>query len=327
MIRLPAKLTPSQFLCVDDLPKYVDDLLRSSRSLWTQGECSAAERRALDALHAGQKPRAQTSRAAALIHLSDIHLATGRLGDALKEARKAHRLFATQTSRYHRHNEAVAAYATGLVHQSLGNRADALRWYQEADQLFDRVSVDWTAVKASSSLGRCRQAQQWIRALIRSLTGTQSQTYPDASASIWLPVIQSDDESTFALAQLEVERYVVAGTLRLEGTSYRLELLQGQSLPSLRAGAEYYALEVPNDALNLLKASQGDYALILRQQELPEDGLGVVETLSGPEFGRFRRDKSGKIGFVRPNAKIIGGKELHKEMRVGSVTALLRQTY
>jgi hypothetical protein len=248
----------------------------------------------------------------------------GRLGDAIREARKAHRLFATQPSRYQRHNEAVAAYATGLGHQFVGSRADALRWYQKADELFERVSVDWAAVNASSSLGRCRRAQQWIRALVRALTHAQAQH--DCSASFWLPVIQSDDESNFAFAQLEVERYVVAGTLRLEGKAYRIEGLQGQAGPSLRAGAQYYALEVPSDALNLLQASQGDYALILRQQDLPEDGLGVVETLSGPEFGRFRRDKSGNIGFVRPNAKIIGGKDIDKEMPVGSVTALLRRT-
>lgn len=325
MMRLPAKLTPSEFLCLDDLPEYVEALLRNSRSLWSQGDCSAAERHALDALQASQKPRAQTSRAAALVHLSGIHLAMGRLGDAIGEARKAHRLFAAQPSRYQRHNEAVAAYAMGLSHQSLGSRADALRWYQKADELFDRVRLDWAAVSAASSLGRCRRAQQWLRALIRALSSTQSQAQPDCSASIWLPVIQSDDESSFALAHLEVERYVVAGTLRLEGKSYRMELLQGQSWPSLQAGAEYYALKVPSHALNLLKANQGDYALILRQQELPEDGLGVVETLSGPEFGHFTRDKSGGISFVRPNAKIIGGKDIDKEMPVGSVTALLRQ--
>lgn len=326
MMRLPAKLTPSELLCLRDLPEYVVDLLRSSRSLRSQGDCSEAERHALDALEVSQKPRAQTSRAAALIHLSDIHLAMGRLADAIGEARQAHRLFATQPSRYQRHNEAVAAYATGMAHQSLGSRADALSWYQKADDLFDRVSLDWAAVRASSSLGRCRRAQQWIRALVRALTRTESQGRPDCSASIWLPVVQPDDESNFALAQLEVEQYVVAGTLRLEGRSYRIELLQGQSLPFLQAGAEYYAMEVPSRALNLLKASQGDYALILRQQDLPENGIGVVETLSGPEFGRFGRDESGNISFVRPNAKIIGGKDIGKEMPVGSVTALLRQT-
>jgi len=326
MMRLPAKLTPSEFLCLDDIPEYVEELLRNTRSLWSQGDCSEAERHALEALGASQKPRAQTSRAAALIHLSGIHIAMGKLGDAVREARKAHRLFAAQPSRYQRHNEAVAAYATGLAHQALGSRADALQWYQKADELFDRVSIDWAAAGASSSVGRCRRAQQWVRALIRALTSSQSRSQPDCSASIWLPVIQSDDESNFALAQLEVERYVVAGTLRVEGKSYRLELIQGQSWPSLQAGGEYYALEVPSDALNLLKASQGDYALILRQQDLPEDGLGVIETLSGPEFGHFRRDKSGDVRFVRPNAKIIGGKDIDEEMPVGSVTALLRQT-
>jgi tetratricopeptide (TPR) repeat protein len=326
MMRLPAKLTPSEFLCLEDLPEYVDDLLNTARYLWSQGSCSEAERRALDALEASQKPGAQISRAAALVHLAGIHLAMGRLSDALGEARKAHRLFANQPSRYQRHNEAVAAYATGLGHQSVGSRADALRWYEKADELFDRVSVDWVAVNASSSLGRCRRAQQWVRALIRALTRNQSQVLPDCTANIWLPVLQSEDESDFALAQLEVERYVVAGTLRLEGKSYRIELLQGQPWPSLQAGAEYYAREVPSHALNLLKASQGDYALILRQEDLPEDGLGVVETLSGPEFGHFRREKSGEISFVRPNTKIIGGKDIDKEMPVGSVTALLRRT-
>lgn len=323
MMRLPEELTPSELLCLRNLLDYVDDLLRSARSLCSQGDCPQAERHALDALEASQKPGAQVSRAAALIHLSDIHLAMGRLADAIGEARRAHRLFGMQPSRYQRHNEAVAAYATGLGHQSVGSRADALRWYQRADELFDRVCLDWAAVDASSSLGRCRRAQQWLRALIRALT--RAQAPPDCSASIWVPVIQSDDESSFAVAQLEVERYVVAGRLRLEGKSYRVELLQGQPLPSIQAGAEYYALEVPARALNLLRARQGDYALILRQRDLPEDGPGVIETLSGPEFGHFRRDGSGDISFVRPNAKIIGGKDIDTDMPVGSITALLRR--
>lgn len=326
MMRLPAKVTPSRLLCLRDLPEYVDNLLRGSRDSWSHGDCSEAERHALDALEVSQKPRAQASRAAALIHLSDLHLRMGRLGDAIDEARKAHRLFANQPSRYQRHNEAVAAYALGLAHHSLGSRADAIRWYQKADDLLDRVSLDWAAVNASSSLGRCRRAQQWVKALIRALTRAQAAARPDCSPSIWLPVVQLDDEPSLALAQLKVERYVVAGTLQLEGKSYCIEVLQGQPWPSLQAGEEYYALEVPTHALNLLKASQGDYALILRQQELPEDGLGVIETLSGPEFGQFRRDESGEINFVRPNAKIIGGKDIDKEMPVGSVTALLRRT-
>jgi hypothetical protein len=248
----------------------------------------------------------------------------GRSAEAIGEARQAHGLFAMQPSRFQRHNEAVAAYATGLGHQAVGSRAAALRWYHKADDLFDRVRLDWASVNASSSLERCRRAQQWLRALIRALTQTQARS--DRSASIWLPVIQSEDDPGFAIAQLEVERYVVSGTLRVEGKSYRVELLQGQPSPSIQAGAEYYVLEVPARALNLLKARRGDYALILRQRDLPEHGLGVIETLSGPEFGHFRRDSSGDISFVRPNAKIIGGKSIDKEMPVGSVTALLRRT-
>jgi tetratricopeptide (TPR) repeat protein len=325
MIRLPPELVPSALLCLDDLPEYVDELLQDARALWLQGKCSEAQRNAVDALEASQETGAQVSRAAALIYLSDVHLSMGKCGAAMGEARKAHRLFGTQPSRYQRHNEGVAAYATGLAHQSMGSRAEALRWYRKADDLLDKVRIDWIAISDSSNLARCRRAQRWIETLIRALTRTQP-LGSDCAANIWVPVVLSDEESGFALAQLEVTRYVVADTLRLEGKSFRIELLQGQSQPSLPADAECYALEVPNYALGLLRASKGDYALIVRQQKVRDEGVGVVETLSGAEFGRFRRDKSGKIEFVRHDATIIGGKDLGEDMQVGYVTALLKKT-
>jgi tetratricopeptide (TPR) repeat protein len=326
MIRLPPELTPSALLCLDDLPGYVDDLLRSSRSLWLQGKCSEAERDAVDALESSQEPGAQVNRAAALIHLSDVHRSMGKLGAAIGDARKAHRLFATQPSRYQRHNEAVAAYATGLAHQSIGNRSDAIRWYHKAHDLLEKVRIDWVAISDSSNLARCRHAQQWIRALIRALTSVQPHAQADCAANLWVPVVLSDDASGFALAQLEVKRYIVADTLRLEGKSFRIELPQGQSQPSLRADAEYYALEVPSHALDMLGAAKGDYALIVRRQRARDEGVGVVETLSGAEFGRFKRDKSGKIGFVRHDATIIGREDFGDEMQLGYVAALLKQT-
>jgi tetratricopeptide (TPR) repeat protein len=327
VIRLPPELAPSELLFLDDLPEFVDELLQSSRSLRLQGSWTEAEQETVDALEASQEAGAQVSRAAALIHLSDTHLATGRLGAAMTEARKGYRLFATQPSRYQRHNEAVAAYAIGLMHQSLGSRADALRWYRKADDLLERVKTDWIAINASSNASRCRRAQRWIRALCRALACDRTHAGADLGANIWLPVVLSDgdDESSFSLAQLEVERYVVAGTLKLAGKSFRIELLQGRPRPSLPVDAEYYALKVPSQALGLLGAREGDYALIVRRQDAPEEGPGVLETLSGPEFGRFKRDESGKVSFIRPDATVLGDDQIGEDLRAGYVTALLRQ--
>lgn len=325
MIRVPPKMLPSEFLCLDDLPGFVNELLQTSRSLRLRRQYAEAEQRAQDALEATRDVGGHLSRAAALIHLSDVHVTLGRLGTAVEEARRAHRLFATQPSRYQRHNQAVAAYALGVLHQSLGNRADALRWYQKADDLLERVSTYWAAVNDTANLERCDRAQKWVQALIEALTHTPSGS-DDPVAALWFPVIMSEEESDYTLAQLEIERYVVAGTLRVGGKSFRLELPQGKSRLSLHADAEYYALEVPDEALKVLGAREGDYALIVRQRNLAREGPGVLETLSGAEFGRFERDQSGSIHFVRTDATVIGSQEIGSDLQPGYVAALLKRT-
>ena len=324
MIRVPSRMLPSQFLCLDDLPRFVHELLETSCSLRLQRRVAEAEQHAREALDATRDAGGRLSRAAALIHLSDVHVTEGKLSKAMGEARKAHRLFASQPSRYQRHNEAVAAYAIGVLHQSLGSRADALRWYQRADDLLERVSIDWAAVDDSSNLDRCDRARKWIRALIEALTHTPRSS-DDPIAALWFPVILSEEESDVTLAQLEVERYVVAGTLRVGGKSFRLELPQGQSRLSLHADAEYYALEVPDEALNTLGADEGDYALIVRQRSPAREGPGVLESMSGAEFGRFKRDQWGNVHFVRTDATVIGSKDIGDDLTVGYVAALLKQ--
>ncbi|MFW6135241.1 MAG: tetratricopeptide repeat protein [Chloroflexota bacterium] len=335
MIRLPQDLAPPELLSLDDLPAVVGELLHTSRSLRRQGAWSEAERHALDALEASREPGAQVSRAAALVHLSDVHLSLGRPADALGEARRAHRLFASQPSRHQRHNQAVAAYAIGLIHQSLGSRSDALRWYQKADDLLEAVKLDWSAVNATSRIKRCKRAQGWIRALCLPLTHERTRPAGSSNADIWIPVVLPGEESSFTLAQLEVEQYIVAATLQLGGRSFRIQLLQDRPHPSLRADAqhhalglsadaEYYALKVPDRALGLLGATEGDYALIVRRAHTPEPGPGVLETLSGPEFGRFKRDDSGQVNFVRSDATVIGGDQIGDDLRPASIAALLK---
>jgi len=329
MIRLPAKLIPSELLHLDGLPPFVADLLERSRTNQRQGQLSEGEKEARDAFEASQGVGGQVGKALSLIHLSDVHLATGNLGAAMREARQAYRLFASQPLRHQRHNEAVAAYALALAHHALGDRADALRWYQRSDDLLEQAKDHWSTLRATSNYSRCKRAQRWIRALSKALTRAQLPAQADWGTSIWLPVIlpESDDEREVELAQLEVERYVVAGTLTLGDRTYRIERLEGQPPISLPVEAEYYALPIPDDALSLLGATEGDFALIVQRKDAPQEGPGVVETLSGVEFGHFVRDQAGNISFTnKKGVKIIGGDPIDEDCRAGNVTALLKRT-
>lgn len=327
MIRLPSDLVPSELLYLHGLPSFVADLLERSRSHRRQGRPAESEQEAFAALEASRGVGRQVCRALSLLHLSDVHLGTGNLSTAISEARQAHRLFVSQPLRQQRHNEAIAAYALGLAHHALGGRADALRWYQRSDDLLEQVKIDWSAVKATSNFNRCQRAQRWVSALSKALTGAQPAAEAQWGTAIWLPVILSDDDEwDFDLAQLEVERYVVAGTLTLGGKTFRMELLEGQRPISLRVQAEYYAVPVPHNALSLLGANEGDFALVVRQKDAPEEGPGVLETLSGDEFGRFKRDEAGKIYFEHQDATVIGGDSIATDFRAGNVTALLKRS-
>ena len=61
MINLPPQLTPSELLCCEDLPPFIDELLQGSRSLRREGRLPEAERCVLDAMQASQKPGANIS--------------------------------------------------------------------------------------------------------------------------------------------------------------------------------------------------------------------------------------------------------------------------
>jgi hypothetical protein len=65
---------------------------------------------------------------------------------------------------------------------------------------------------------------------------------------------------------------------------------------------------------------------VVRKKSPDREGPGVVEGLSGLEFGNFKRDEDGKINFVRTNAEVIGGEDIGKDLQVGYVTALLKPT-
>jgi len=325
MINLPPQLTPSELLCCEDLPSFADELLRNSRAQRREGRLPAAMRRALDGIEASQEPIATVSQAAALIHLADVYREMGKLGPTLTVCQQAYPIFQHQHSPCQRHNEAVSAYALGLVHQLLGNEMDALRWYQKAGQLFERVRGDWAAVNAQNQTDICIRLQRWTETLGAYLTAVRARADANLATRIWLPIIPSGaggDE--FAIAELEIEQYAIGNDLRVNGKSFRLQRLRGTPPISLVLGAKYDALEIPDDARNLLNGGGGDYVLVVWKEEADKEGPGVLKTLAGPAFGKFERGASGKINFIRTDATVIGGEDIGAELQVGYVTALLR---
>ncbi len=325
MINLPPQLTPSELLCCEELSQSIDELLRGSRSLRREGRLPEAERCVLDAMQASQEPGANVSQAVALIHLADVHRDMGKLGPALADCQKAYRFFQRQPSHYQRHNEAVAAYALGLVHQLLGSEMDALKWYQASGELFERVKDDWTTVNALAQVETCTRVRRWMETLSEYLTAIRTRTDTSLATGIWVPIVLSEgEEPGFAIAELEIDRYRVERRLIVNGKSFRMQPLKGTRRIFLDPGVKYYALEIPDEARGTLGASKGDYALVGRGKEADKEGPGVLETLGGPEFGHFKRGADGKINFIRSDATVIGGEDIDKDFQVGYITALLK---
>jgi tetratricopeptide (TPR) repeat protein len=302
--------------------------LRGYRRLRRRGKLSEAERCALDVMEASQEPDAIVSQAVALIHLADVHREMGRLGPALADCERAHPIFQRRSSHYQCHNVAVASYALGLVHQLLGSEMGALKWYREAGQLFERAREHWATVNALAQVEICTRAQRWTEALSEYLTAARTRVSVNLSNCIWVPVTLSEgDGPAFAVAELEIDEYTVKCRLRVDGELFRTQPVAEEERPiSLVHGTEYYALEIPDAVCESLGASEGDYALIRREKRANQEGPGVLETVSGPEFGNFERDDEGNVNFVCSSARVIGDEDIGEDLQVGYVTALLKPT-
>jgi hypothetical protein len=249
----------------------------------------------------------------------------GRLGPALDNCQSAYRIFQNQSSSQQRHNQAVAAYALGLVYQLLGSDMHALKWYQEADDLFEKVKGNWIAVKALDRIKACNHVRGWMETLGQYLTSERARADDNLGNRIWAPIILADGEKPkFAIVELGIDKHVISRQLAVNGNSFRVQSLKGRRV-SISPDDECYAVRIPQGAFSSLGATEGDYALIVRG-EVPDEskGLVVLETDGGPEFGEFRRDEAGQINFKRIDATVIGGDNIDKDWQIGHIAALLK---
>ncbi len=103
------------------------------------------------------------ARPSSLVCLSEVQRETGRLGPALQSAREAYHILQRQPPMLQRHNEALAAYNLGLLHHLLGNRPEALNWYDTASVSAFRPGA---GIPERPPIGPtrpgCREPERWV---------------------------------------------------------------------------------------------------------------------------------------------------------------------
>ncbi|MFL7791937.1 MAG: hypothetical protein AB8I69_07340 [Anaerolineae bacterium] len=327
MIILLPHLMPSELLCYNEQTPFINELLRRSCSYRQEGLLSDAVEFAMRALDNSREAGDHVSQGAAWICLADAYREMGKLGPALDYCQKAQRIFKRQPSRYQRHNESVAVYALGLVHHLLGNDVDALKWYRAAGKEFEKAKREWAAVNAKNRVEACDSVLSWLEILTKNLVADQSGLDANLSTRIQVPIIRSNgDRGRFAIVGMEIDRYRVGRHLTINGDSFRLQSVKGNRRVTLEPGTECYALEIPDEACESLEAGEGDYALVIRGKDADREGPGVLETLSGTEFGDFKRDEEGNINFVTFKAAMfLGSDEIVDDFEVGYIAALLKR--
>ena len=142
-MRVPFDFAASSLLYNEHIPSVVRTLFVKSCEHRTKYEWIEAERCALDALEFCRGARDPMGLALARLHLADFYRDVGELGQAMQLCIKAYDAIKGQIGRAQRHNEAVAAYALGLLCELefFGNAMQALNWYQKALDQFKMVNV------------------------------------------------------------------------------------------------------------------------------------------------------------------------------------------
>lgn len=324
MIDLPEELTPSELLCCEGVTPFIDKLLEGSRSLCAQGDWLEAERCVLEAVEISQEADARINRGAALVYLGDVCREMRKLGPALAHYREAHRIFQHQPSLRQRHNEAVAAYALGLMHQLLGGDTEALKWYQESSELLEKAKENWVTVNALDHVDGCTRVQRWMEALTEYLTAALTRKDVRFSTRIWIPIILWEKAGS-VVEQLRIDR--LDRELIATFKSFRLHPLREEWDISLRHAAQYDAQEIPDEIRSGLNAGERDHALVEWGERPNQVDPAETERLVQSEIGDFVRDDDGRVhvlrsGPVRPI--VIGDRDWGDETRAGYIPALLR---
>ena len=311
MISLPSLLTPSSLL-------YRENLAPAAQALWEECQEICAEDRWARVEEIAQKARdlQRTERdwigyAVILLRLGDLCRRVGKLGPAQEFCEQARDIFHRyQCVSEQCHNEAIAAYALGLVNQQLGSERKAQGCYEQALRLFKRAEKHWIAAGDTKLAKRCHQVSLWVKKLIEHVRYVRSHgKLISSSHSVCVcpwPIISQED---CQLADLEVGWYTPLPQARVGDRVFQAYSIEYPTL-TLKPGEEYCVVKAPEQGLLLdVGLQRGDYVLI----EEGEEAGAIAVTLDEQGevlYGRFERLEDGSIRFIPsdPNKppRIIG---------------------
>jgi hypothetical protein len=278
----------------------------------------------LNAVEASREAGAALNRAVAYVHLGDMRRERGKLGPALTDYRRAQRIFRWQSTCRQRHNEAVAAYALGLVHHLLGSELDALKWYEKSTKLLGTARDHWVTTNDLPRVDACSRLERWIDILSEHVTRGLTQQETDPSPGIWVPVVLAARRGSY-VEQVEVQEQ--DGELVGRINRFRVHPLEDDwSIQLAPQQGQYGAQEMPKKTRWTLHASRGDHALIQWGDRLGRKERARMEELDQAHTGDFLRDEDGRIYVIPPDPTIIGGWGDTDRPQNGHIAALLEPT-
>lgn len=315
MIGVEPELAPSSLLNHEQVSQAVQTLLSASRACRQKREWRRCESLALDACRICEETSDHVGLALARVHLADFYGDVGEVGLAIQECEKAHRVLRRQAARAQRLNEAVAAYALGILYElQLSGAVGALRWYNEALEQLEAAQEYWATLNAISQVRDCQRLRQEIRRRSDRITA-EGHTSPHAQRAafdIWR-LESADDPFT---DHDGVQGYVIGeDRVLIDGVVYRPE-------PAISTDETNYCFGLPvsESKWAVPGARAGDYVFVRQQWQVEEEEIGVVwEPGSGWVAVGFKRGHDGQISFYPLRPKVIDGAETMAGDPVGKV--------
>ncbi len=330
MIGLPCVPDPSSLLWTEGL---------SRRAVTLQDECRQIVRnerhRPIESIYQDARDLHDQGDfagcAVILIHLSDACRAKGKLGLALKFSKEVEKVLLDRPRSKYKHNQAVAFYSLGLIHQLLGSDQEAWDYYDRALDAFQQAKELWFALRATYWEQRCDDIQEWLEQIMAYVA--RARAHGGVSA-IWHPILVGCWPPTKSLPDVDqlfidvtVEEIAIDMLLHRGNDTYRLERL-GRGIPikpTIQPGEEYYVLKVPGELQDDIPQF-ADVGYILVGRDVRGDYISAGAVIKDGEilWGEFTRDEDGDIRLevTNPVPKIIGIDDSDR-IAAGKIIALL----
>ncbi len=322
------KFNPSSILLDEQIPLVIKTMLKHSYNFRQNHEWKQAESYALNAQDACKHIDSLTTLAVVQLYLLDFYCQVGELGKAMSLCKKAYNTFHNQPATIHRHNEAVAAYAQGILYTlwPFTNNLQALHWYKTSFKLFKEAQKFWATHKDQPHFDLCEDALNHIDQQVRDIHASEQMT-PGV-----LDVLQADSIET--PYDCDNQGYVLDDrSVEIDKTNYQLH--SGTLSSDDDDNARYcFALPVQGKLKGFPAAQDDDYVIVRLHWWLDQDQSrelanawlsGVVWSPdTGWDVGDFTETPSGRTWFYpsATKAQIIGDEK--KEAKAKDPTGAIK---